>query len=240
MKKMLSLVMTLVMVVSICCSCAASSNTDTTPEKDSTTESTKETTTNDTSTADTSEVVRQDSSTPAETETADTSETTENTSDSSLAKLEAVDESEAVAIGLSEQQISEAFAFVAYNISKNSNSEKFLDLNYSDKDWYDAICYLDILKTLGAMNSIKQISAQKLIDENQAILPHVSNEDLQLIIENLFAYCYAIKHFDFSELLFDENNTLQDTISNNLTFSEEQLKLGEEVAQEISELETEN
>ena len=79
----------------------------------------------------------------------------------------------------------------------------------------------------------------KLIDENQAVLPPVSNEDLQLIIENFFAYCYAIKHYDFSELLFDENNTLQDTISNNLTFSEEQLKLGEEVAQEISELEAE-
>lgn len=50
MKKMTALALTLVMLVSVCCSCAASNNTDAAPEKDSTTESTKETTTNDTST----------------------------------------------------------------------------------------------------------------------------------------------------------------------------------------------
>ena len=44
---------------------------------------------------------------------------TETGTDSSLAKLEAVDASEAEAIGLSEQQLSEAFAFVAYDINEN-------------------------------------------------------------------------------------------------------------------------
>ena len=50
MKKMTALALTLVMLVSVCCSCAASSSTDAAPEKETTTESTKETTTNDTST----------------------------------------------------------------------------------------------------------------------------------------------------------------------------------------------
>ena len=240
MKKMLSLVMTLVMIVSICCSCAASSNTDATPEKDSTTESTKETTTNDASTADnTSEVVRQDSSTPAETETADTSETTENTSDSSLAKLEAVDESEAVAIGLSEQQISEAFAYAAYSINEeylkaNNLTVESLSWDQTAEQWDVASFYLKNLIFYAELEPTTCNDLFAMLKDGFA----PNNYLLGLISESLFRYCYYIDNYklDNLDIFRDDLNKIS---LDNLTFSEEQLILGEEVAQEISELEAE-
>lgn len=220
MKKMLSLVMTLVMVVSICCSCAASSNADATQKKDSTTESTKETTTNDTSTAD-------------------TSETTENTSDSSLAKLEAVDESEAVAIGLSEQQISEAFAYAAYSINEeylkaNNLTVESLSWDQTAEQWDVASFYLKNLIFYAELEPTTCNDLFAMLKDGFA----PNNYLLRLISESLFRYCYYIDNYKLDNLdIFRDD--LKKISLDNLTFSEEQLKLGEEVAQEISELEAE-
>ena len=226
MKKITALALALVMVVSICCSCAASSSTDATPEKDSTTESTKETTTTDTSTTDTSEVVRQDSSTPAETETADTTETDEVTDPI-----------------LSDENIDKLYALVAYNINHEylepNNMAKVEFKWLTEDEWFILTASLET-----SFNS--QINPEPNINNGMNVLSISAanylgyNDTLDLIALIFKDIFYSYQKY-FTQYPTDEflNVNWEEQIPKNVSFSEDQLKLGEEVAQEISELEAE-
>ena len=67
-----------------------------------------------------------------------------------------------------------------------------------------------------------------------------STNELLLLVEDIFRYCSKIDNYDLWDFTrISDESDFKDLLSENLTFSEEQLKLGEEVAQEISELEAE-
>lgn len=220
MKKLTALALTIVMVLSICCSCAASSNTDAAPE---TTESTKETTTIDSSTTDTSEVVRQDSSTPAETETADTSDTTEATNPI-----------------LSDENIDKLYALVAYNIN-----HEYLEPNDMTKVEFKWFSSYDEWLLLTESLIISFAAEDSTVSDGLSYIgnsrEYLENADNLELIAIVFTSLYDSYKLYFSS--YDSNDfkllDWQTSLVKNVTFSADQLKLGEEVAQEISELEAE-
>ena len=217
-RRLAALTMALVLGAGISCTCAASNSIDAISEEDVlTTESVEETTTND----------------------------TEISMDSSLAKLEAVDESEVAALGLSEQQISEMFAYVAYNISENYLKPNNVTVESSNwlemSGWNDANGYL--LQLFGIQFTFPSNSYDTTIEELQ--FAETNNDFFNILVKSIFKYCfnvqnYNFEHYDFN-LIDDPTNFLnfEKFVKENLTFSDDQLKLGEEVAQEISELEAE-
>lgn len=166
-----------------------------------------------------------------------------------LAELVLVDEADAVEWGLSEQQFSEMYAYAAYNISENylkpndisSDSIAIADL----EEWGMACQYMGDLKSHGMLNAMAgfkgtESSADVINDEIQK-WDTLDDEFLRILDESIFAYCYSIDGYDFT--LFDIGDLKEGTFAlieaaeKNLTFLDEQLKLGEAVAQELEEAE---
>ena len=220
MKKMLSLVMTLVMVVSICCSCAASNNIDTAPEKDSTTESTKKTTTNDTSTTDTSEVVRQDSSTPEETETADTTE---------------IDDTSTNELGLLNSDMEKIYALIAYDFSTNNIDSSYF--TSKDDSWW-----LDISTNISGLYSLSQMFSSSKYDSTEMGHYKLDGVEEDLILHDMFNVLTTSSQSSetIESSLNDHVHTVsiwKDLFIQNITFSDEQIQTGEALAKEFSETE---
>lgn len=224
-KRLITLVMALVMVVSICCSCAAASDSKTTTNKDSdvsTTESTKESPTitdNDTGTDEISDSARQDSSTPAETETADTTETTNPI--------------------LSDENIDKLYALVAYNIN-----HEYLEPNDMAKvqfKWFTSYNEWLLLTESLVISFADQDSTMtdglSYIGNSGEYLENTDNLELiAIVFTSLYnSYKSYFSNYNLSDFEFLDWQT---PLVKNVTFSADQLKLGEEVAQEISELET--
>lgn len=166
-----------------------------------------------------------------------------------LAELVLVDEADAVEWGLSEQQFSEIYAYAAYNISENylkpndisSDSIAIADLG----EWGMARQYMGDLICHGMINAMAGVketesSADVINDEIQK-WDTLDDPFLRILDESIFAYCYCIDGYDFT--LFDIGDLIEgisaliDAAEENLIFSDEQLKLGEAVAQELEEAE---
>lgn len=210
--------MALVLGAGISCTCAASDSTEAVSEEDvSTTESVEETTTND----------------------------IETSVDSSLAKLEAVDKSEVAALGLSGQQLSEAFAFAAYDINENYLKPNNLSIesisweNVTPLQWSNGIFYATEIyfQYTDAIDN-HTFSTYTDLFNNIKEANSFSTNELLLSVEDLFRYCSKIDNYDlFDFVRITDVSDMKDLLSDNLIFSDDRMKLGEKVAQEISELE---
>ncbi len=218
-RRFAALTMALVLGAGISCSCAASSNTDTAPEKDST-ESTKETTTNDSSTTDTSEVVRQDSSTPAETETADTTK---------------IDDTSTNELGLLNSDMEKIYALIAYDFSTNNIDSSYF--TSKDDSWW-----LDISTNISGLYSLSQMFSSSKYDSTEMELYKLDGVEEDLILHDMFNVLITSSQSSetIESSLNDHVHTVsiwKDLFTQNITFSDEQIQTGEALAKEFSETE---
>lgn len=133
------------------------------------------------------------------------------------------------------------YAYAAYNISENylkpndisSDSIAIADL----EEWGNAYVYMNDLKVFGMANAATGCKEDEhsadVIDKIQDV-EYLDDEFLCILNDSIFTYCYCIDGYDFT--LFDETVLIK-TAEENLTFSDEQLKLGEAMAQELEEAE---
>lgn len=160
----------------------------------------------------------------------------ENSGDDTLAELKAAEKTEVVAIGLSRQQLSEAFALAAYGIDENylkpnGLASDSITWDQTAEQW-DVLSYY--LKELIFYAGLEPATCDELLSEmGDAFAP--SNLILRSVSENIFRYCYAIQNYDLNNLDIFRDEWKEMTMEN-ITFSDEQMQLGEKVAREISEM----
>ena len=113
------------------------------------------------------------------------------------------------------------------------------DLAFDSITWdqtaeqWDTFSYY--LKELIFNAGLESTTCDKLLSEmGDAFAP--SNIILRSVSENVFRYCYAIQNYDLNKLDIFRDEWKEITMEN-ITFSDEQMQLGEKVAQEISEIE---
>lgn len=215
-KRIVALMMTAIMAVGTCCACSSSNTADTASDKGASV-----------SVADESS---KEKMTDADVDT---------DSESSLVKLEAVDESEVVDLGLSEEQLEEAFAFAAYNISENYFKPN--DLTAESSKWTELsgwnVPYDTLMSLFGVEMSISGLSYEEVVE--QAMNGLGDGGFFNLLDKSLFEYCYCVQNYDFENnyVMVDRDYAkFENLVMERLTFSDEQLALGEDVAQELSKV----
>lgn len=175
-------------------------------------------------------------------------ETEAVSNETELAELVLVDEADAVEWDLSEQQLSEAFAYAAYNISENylkpnDISRDSITLSDDEGEWFMPGQYFLYLANMTPIYRAEnpEISCEEIIDKAK-IEDYTEDIFHYMLSESIFTYRYCIEnnYFYFTHEQEDTNaegRILMERTIENLTFSDEQLKLGEAVAQELAEVE---